>query len=65
MSSDVDKPKPCPAHRIGLTVTVTELGGNGYRCTKGNCSLQSGHPGHCEPGIDSASTMGHPGGHYG
>ena len=41
--------KPCPAHRSGLKVMVTERRNRGVPCHREvYCSLQSGHPGECE-----------------
>lgn len=41
--------QPCPAHRSGLKVTVTERRNLRLRCTREvYCSLQAGHTGECE-----------------
>jgi hypothetical protein len=40
---------PCPAHRVGLTVLVTERRNIGVGCNRTKtCTLQAGHPGGCD-----------------
>lgn len=39
--------QPCPAHRVGLNVVVTERH-DGLECSTPGCYLQPGHPGDCD-----------------